>query len=28
VPIPPAPGRLVVSSLREVTLETLRALAA
>jgi HAD superfamily hydrolase (TIGR01509 family) len=25
--IPPAPGRLVVSSLREVTLETLRALA-
>jgi HAD superfamily hydrolase (TIGR01509 family) len=28
VPIPSAPGRLVVSSLREVTLETLRALAA
>src|ERR1700742_1020870 len=28
LPIPPAPGRLVVSSLREVTLETLRALAA
>lgn len=27
VPIPSAPGRLVVSSLREVTLETLRALA-
>jgi HAD superfamily hydrolase (TIGR01509 family) len=28
LPIPPAPGRLVVSSLREVSLETLRALAA
>ena len=28
LPIPSAPGRLVVSSLREVTLETLRALAA
>jgi HAD superfamily hydrolase (TIGR01509 family) len=28
LPIPPAPGRLVVSSLLEVTLETLRALAA
>jgi HAD superfamily hydrolase (TIGR01509 family) len=28
LPIPPAPGRLVVSSLREVTLETLRALVA
>jgi beta-phosphoglucomutase-like phosphatase (HAD superfamily) len=28
VPIPSGPGRLVVSSLREVTLETLRALAA
>lgn len=28
VPIPPAPGRLVVESLRDVTLETLRGLAA
>jgi HAD superfamily hydrolase (TIGR01509 family) len=27
LPIPPAPGRLVASSLRDVTLETLRALA-